>query len=262
MLGSMTFDLPIFWESFYSKQAYRRVFQSWKGPGLWLLFLLTFLWVVIISVRVHVEVSGWADAHGPQLAEQVPTIVFADGSASTPEAREYRITEPESGDLLAIIDTTLDTAPADLGGAFLFLTRQTLVIKKSDVETRTYQLSEFGDYELTRDQSEGFIRLIGNWLALVCAPFIAIGLIIVRVIQWLFFSLLVMSSQRMMKVEGSYVQTLRLTITAMVPALVVDLIRELAGAQPPFFGFVFLGLIIFYLYFAVAAQREPVAADT
>jgi hypothetical protein len=251
----MTFDLTILWESFYSKEGYRRVFHHWKGVGLWLIFLLSAVAVLILSVRMHVQIKGWTDEFGPQLAEQVPVVLFSDGTASTPEEQEYRIMEPESGELLAIIDTTREAAPADLDGAYLYLTSQTLTVKKNEVETRSYQVSEFGDYELTPEKSENYIRLAGNWLAPFCAPFIGFGVLLVRIIQWLFFSLLALAARNFMKVPGTYAQTLRLTIAAMTPALVVDIIRDLAGAQPPFFGFLFLGLIIFYLFFAVAALR-------
>jgi len=255
MLHGMDWNPAILWECFHSGDLYRRVAREWKGLGLFVLLAFTLGSVVIAAVRTHVEVGKWCSQHGPQLTAQIPTLLIENGEASTAEPGPFEITEPESGELLAIVNTEVDAPPADLGGALMYLSRTSLTVKNNETEKRVYELDEVEQYVLDPEIASGYLGWIESWLALILLPFLFLGFGLVRIIQWLFFSLMALAAKSLGRINLSYRQLLRLTAVAMMPALWVDLIRDMAGAVIPLFGIVFITMIVIYVNFAVRANQ-------
>src|SRR5215831_19501385 len=119
-------------------------------PLLHPVILLAITWSVVL-VKIHYDLAAFADGDGRRIVAQVPPLTLVNGTLSTPEARRYTVTAPDTGETLAVIDTTTSDPPPDTGDAHLVLTRSQLVVHRSAVETRVFEVKALAEMAGVKD---------------------------------------------------------------------------------------------------------------
>ena len=127
--------------SFFSKKLYIDVSQNWKGVNFLYLLLLLAVCLTPTMINLHRGVSNFVDNEAPAIIDQIPEITITDGQVSIKEAQPYYIMDPDSNKPLAIIDTTGRIESLKETDALCLFTGNKVIMKKRNVENRTYDLS-------------------------------------------------------------------------------------------------------------------------
>ena len=212
------------WMSFYSRALYRDVAQNWTGTGfLYLLLLLSLAWIHPI-LQLHRRVGGMIETLGPAVVEQVPTISIHQGEVSIQEPQPYVVSVPGSVTPILVIDTTGRTTP-ETTDAFLLLTRNQVVARKSPHETRTYDLAGIQDLTIDRNSVASLLDVCRRYLAPVAYPAALIGSYVYRILQVLIYAAIGMAFANLFKASLEFPELLRLASIAVTPAIVADALR-------------------------------------
>jgi hypothetical protein len=243
--------------SFFSKELYQAVARDWKGVGFsYLLLLLALVWLPE-AVKMHAGVKRFATQEAPKFVRQIPTITISQGEVSIKEPMPYKITDPDSGELVAVIDTTGEINSLDNTKAHLLLTKTKLMGRKNAAETRVYDLTGVEDFVLTQERLNNWLQIGSRWLAVVVYPFAVVFSYIYRILQVLLYAAIGLLFAYWMNVRLSYSTLLRLAAVSVTPAIVVNTVVGLAAQSPPFWALICFAIAMAYLFFAVKANTDP-----
>lgn len=239
--------------SFFSRALYQDVAWRWPGTCLFYLFLLLAVCWVPGMVRVHVGLSRFVDKEAAKLVEQIPEITIHNGKVSIDEPEPYVITNPETGEPAAIIDTTGEITSLEGSKAHVLLTESTLTVRKSARETRTVDLSDVSDFRLDKQMVYGWLMTLKRWLVVALYPFALVFSYAYRVVQALLYALIGLAFANMLGVALSYQTSMRLAVIATTPAIILNTVHSVAGLQIPWWWLICFVLAMAYLFVAVKA---------
>ncbi|MDH4239612.1 MAG: DUF1189 domain-containing protein, partial [Phycisphaerae bacterium] len=222
--------LPVL--SFFSKDLYRDVGLNWKRICFgYLLLLLAVCWIPMM-VKIHTGFAGFVKNDAPTLVEQIPEITITDGQVSIEEPQPYFIREPDSNQIIGVIDTTGSIeSPAD-ANAFFLLTNNS-IITHSDFETRTIDLSQVKSFTLNSDRITRFLNNTKKYLVIIIYPIALLSSYVYRIILALIFAAIGLLFASSCRVSLSYGALLRLAVVAMTPCIIIKTVFALAGVQLP-----------------------------
>lgn len=252
------FHVPVL--AFFSKELYRDVALRWKGTAFgYLLLLLVVCWVPGM-INVHEGVAEFVTSEAPKIVSQIPVVTIVDGQASIDEPQPYYIMDPDSGNVLVVIDTTGAITSLEETKAQALVTRTGAIYRKSAVETRTFSFSEIDHFVLTRDRIYGWLDVGKRYAAPVLYPFCVLGSFVFRILQALLYAAIGLLIARILKTDRSYDDLLRLAVVAVTPVIIAGTLLDLAGIVLPFAGLWFFLVAMGYLTFgirAAASAEEP-----
>ncbi len=235
--------------SFFSKELYIDVGQNWKGVNFLYLLLLLAVCLIPRTINLHRGISNFVNNEAPAIVNQVPEITITDGQVSINETQPYYIKDPDSDELLAIIDTTGQIESIEETDAFCLLTGNKVIIKKSKFENRTYDLSNVKAFALDSEQITGWLHIGRKFLAVVIYPFALLGSYVYRIVQVLIYAAIGLLFASFCKTTLSYAALTRLAVVAVSPCIIVGTILGLADTSIPYFLYLVAALV--YLFFAV-----------
>lgn len=242
--------------SFFSKRLYQSVCHTWKGVGFtYLLFLLGICWLPTV-LQIHSGFSRFVETDAPPIIEQIPVINITNGEAVIEEEQPFYINDPDSGETIAIIDTTGSITSLSDVEAEVLLTKTKIIYKKNDIETRTYNLDQIQDFRLDQDRINGWMAIMKNTLAIAIYPFALSGSFIIRVIQVLIYALLGMAFSSITKSRRSYLELIRLSVVALSPPLIIKTLLSIFDIDFPFMSSILFCVTMGYLYWGVKAASE------
>ena len=249
--------------SFFARDAYRDAARHRRGVGLLYLLFLAAIMTVVVVLRIHLGVSNLIQHQAPRLIAQLPVITIDHGRVSTNAPNPVAIHYP-GGPVFALIDTAATVTALEGSTAYVLLTRDHLVYRKSATETQIVDLARVEHFVLDRNIATRWVRL-ANWLAVVLVPFVLVGLYLARLVQQLLASLATVLIARIRGVALNFAGAMRLSALAITPAtLVLDLIGILGGRVPGS-GWIWCAITLGYVMFGVNACRPdpvaPTAAD-
>ncbi len=247
---------------FLKPSTYADACFRWHGAGFGLLILLILLGALFLSWKTASELNDFCRNQLPQIASQVPEIRFIDGSASTPEAKRYEVVDPESGKILAVINTASEDTPADLGGAaFAFLGKHSMTVRRNALEQRSYSYDQWESFTLNDEFIAKASSLAQTWSFWVISPFIFLGMLITRSVQWLFFALPISLYMKSRQVTGDFPAALRLSALAMTPVILIDMILSTFSQSIPFAGWAFMAAVILIGFAGVEFARGETSSN-
>lgn len=242
--------------SFYSRELYRDVARNWGGTVFVYLFvLLALCWIPALG-KLKAEMSGFMQYELPKVVSQIPEITITDGTASVDAEMPYTITEPDTGKPIAILDTTGRTTSLKGMDAVVLLTKDKLIAKKNEAETRIYELSEFGDAVINQELINGWVDTFNKWFFILIYPFVLFFSFIFRMLQALVYGLIGMLYDRTLKAGLGYQAIVRLAAIAVTPAIILNTVRFSMGWDVPGWTFISFMVAMGYLYFGVMANVE------
>jgi uncharacterized protein DUF1189 len=244
--------------SFFARGAYRDAARRGRGVGLLYVLFLAAIMTALVVLRIELAVLSFNLHQAPRLIAQLPTITIDHGRLST-DANPVAIRDPDSGRVLALIDTAATVTALEGSTAYVLFTRDYIAYRKSAAETRIFDLSRVEHFVWDRNVATRWTRLV-SWLAVVVLPFILVGLYLARLVQQLVASFATLLVARVSGVALDLAGAMRLAALAITPAtLVLDLIGALGGRVPGS-GWIWCAITLGYVMFGVNACRpDPVA---
>jgi len=240
--------------SFFSKKLYIDVGLNWKGVNfLYLLLLLTVCWIPTM-IMVHRGIADFVNNDAPAIVNQVPQITITDGQVSIKEPQPYYITDLDSNNPLAIIDTTGQIESLEDTDAFCLLTANKIITQQSDFEIRTYDLSEIEAFALDSERVTAWLHIARKFLAPAIYPFAVFGSYAYRIVQVLIYAAIGLLFASFCKTTLSYATLIRLAVVAVTPCIIVGTILGLAETSIPYFLYIVAALV--YLFFAVKSISD------
>lgn len=254
------FEIPIL--SFFSKDLYKDVGQNWKGIAVfYLLLLLAFCWI-FETWAVHIKVSQFIAKETPPFIEQIPEITIRDGKVSINEPEPYFIYDPGTKEIIAIIDTTGQYDSLDNAEAYLLLTKNKLIGRKSETETRVYDLSGIDNFFLDQAKVNTYVSIFESYFPFVFYVFAVIFSFIFRLVLVLMYGGIGFLFCRVANVRLDYQTLVRLAVIASTPVIILDTVLEVSNVNIPLFWLISLALAMFYLYFGVRANEVQSVPET
>ena len=221
--------------SFFSKELYRDVGLNWRGFGFLYLLLLLAICSIPGMFKMKEGLSNFIEKDVPPLLEQLPGITIADGQVSVDVPQPYYIRDPDSNDILAIIDTTGEIESLVDTGALVLLTKTKLIYRKSEVEYRIYELSTIKE-ELILDQERimGWLNTFEKVFVPVLYPIIVLGAYVFRIIQALIYGVIGLIFASWLRVKLLYSSALRLAVVAVTPCIIINTVLIGTSVKLPF----------------------------
>lgn len=213
--------------SFGSRSFYRDVAANWRGAAFILLLLLAFLIALQMALFINQGLSDFDRAYAPGYIRQLPTITIDNGEASTPQDIPYMITEPSSGRPVIMIDTTREHIEPGSSQAMVFISRTQIAYRRDERETRVYELSQFDDMVVTQESAHQLIDFLADWLGWILAPFIFVGVYVLRVLLALVYAVFGLVMGAVMKVKLPYDALVSLAMVTAAPAIVAEFVINL-----------------------------------
>lgn len=242
--------------SFYSKELYKDVGLHWKGVGFAYLLLLLAICTVPRIFKFQRDLSRFIDKEAPPFVERVPRITIANGEVSVDEPQPYYIKDPDSNDVLVIIDTTGEIQSLEGTEAFALLTKTKLIHRQSEMEYRTYDLSKVEEFVLDKERIMGWLKFIKKFTIPALYPFLLFGSFVFRIVQALIYAAIGLLFALWCKVKLSYAALLRLAVVAVTPCIIVRTLFELASVHLPWAGLWYFLVAMAYLLFGVKATAQ------
>jgi len=242
--------------SFYSKDLYRDVGQNWKGiAALYLLLLLAFCWI-FETWAVNAKISRFIANEVPPFIEQIPAITIQDGNVSIDEPVPYFINDPDSHDVIAIIDTSGQYNSLDNTDAYLLLTKNKLIGKESETETRVYDLSQIDEFFLDQATANKFLSIFKTYFPFVFYVCAVLFSFIYRLVQVLIYGAIGLMLCKIAKVSLDYQTLVRLAVIAVTPVVLIDTVLEVTGFKVPVFWLIAFAIAMYYLYVGISANKD------
>jgi hypothetical protein len=248
--------------SFFSKDLYKDVGQNWKGiAALYLLLLLAFCWI-FETWAVHTKVSQSIANEAPPFIEQIPEITIADGNVSINEPEPYFIYDPKTNGVIAIIDTSGQYDSLDNTEAYLLLTKNKLIGRKSETETRVYDLSGIDNFFLDQAKVNQYVDIFRRYFPFVFYVFAVISSFLFRIVLVLIYGAIGFLFCKIADVRLTYKTLIRLAVIAITPAVLLDTVLEISGINIPLFWLISFVIAMSYLYFGVRANKVQSVPET
>lgn len=217
------------WQSFFSSRLYVDVARRWRGIGFLYLLLIVFLCWIPDLAKMQVGLQHFRSNTAEGLIRQVPPITIKDGEVSVDAEMPYLIKNPETGKVVAIIDTTGQYTSLDNTSAAVLLTQKDLITKQNNAETRVYSLSGIKSFYLDQTRIHRWAYFFLSWLVLIIAPFVILFTFAFRIIQALLYAAIGLAFADSFHVKLTYSAVLRITCVVLTPVIALT---TLAGLLP------------------------------
>lgn len=243
--------------SFFSRDLYRDVAKNWgAGVVLYLFILLVICWAVMIF-KFQPGLNRSFQHVANELAPQVPEIHVKNGEVSTPENRPYLIKDPESGEAIAIIDTSgkypdLNETPSSTK----ILVTNNKVFYLSDANSEKIQkIPTNVTADIKPDKVKQVMIRVVDWLWVIFFPVFLLVSLAYRLIQALVYAVIGKMFSALSNVPLTYSELLKLSMVAVTPVIVLSTILDWFTVTFPFQLLVYFIISMAYLIFAIGANR-------
>ncbi len=247
--------------SFYSKPLYRDAAWNKKGFCLLYLFILLALTWAPVAVQVQINMNRFAKDKAPKIIAQLPKIQIKNGIASTEEARPYLIKDPDTDKPLILLDTSLSDAPPSDSTAPIALTKTQLAIQRGTVEERTMDFSQIKDWSANQDDYRWMVEVFRAWFAIFLYPFALFGSFLFRVLLASLYGMMGLLFAGAFRIELDYRASVRLSVIAFTPPIMLDTIKILSGLSLDYWGPICFLIATGYLVYGLKAIGEGDGGD-
>ena len=251
-----------FFLSFFSKDLYRDVGQNWKGiAALYLLLLLAFCWI-FETWAVQVKVSQFIANEAPPFIEQIPKITIKEGNVSINKPVPYFIDDPNTKEVIAIIDNSGQYDSLDNTEALMLLTNNKLIVRKSEAETRVFDLSDVDEFFLDQTTVNQYVSVFKTYFPFVFYVFAVIFSFIFRLVLVLIYGVIGFLFCKIANVTLTYQTLMRIAVIASTPVIILDTVLEASDINIPLFWLMCFVIAMLYLYFGVRANKVQSVPET
>lgn len=249
-------SLQALYMSFYSRSLYRDVAYNWGGSVvLYLLLLLTICWgLMMFKLQAKIDVNTRHLAQ--KYVMQVPDLTVKKGLVSTPENRPYLIKNGDS--VIMVIDTsgkysTLENVPSHTD---FLLTQNAIYYYDSQNNLRMQKIPANFSFNFVPAHVKSYLEKFAGNLWMLIFPIFLLCSFIYRLMQALIYGVIGKIFASILYIPLRYVQTLKLSMVAVTPAIVLGDILIWTEAQIPFQWLLLFFVAMVYLIFAIKSNRQ------
>lgn len=223
---------------------------------MYMLVLLVLTWLPIM-VKGYVGFSTFVRDDAPRFVEEVPPVTIRDGVVSSDVPQPHVIKNPDNGQPFIVIDTTGGTLEPPPGAPSMLLTRSALLMRKSEQEVRTYDLSEVKSFAVDKHRVYGWLNVMKQWFLPLLLPLMVVLSLIGRLILMLITAAIGLGMASGAGARIGFAAMMRLAALAMTPSMLLFTAVSLAGVpNVPFGTLLGIGLTLGYLLFMIRAVKE------
>lgn len=243
--------------SFFSDELYYDVGRNWQGTCLGYLFLLTAVCFIPFMAKIHTWYGDFADNVAPAIIIQLPELRIIDGELRFRAPQPYHIIDPETEQVVVVIDTTGEITSLDE-------TTAPVLITKTGVLTRTLGSDNYTIAFNTLENTTIDQRSITDWLSSmrkliipVVYPVAVLGTFAYRVIELILYAAIGMLLASWNGATFSFQAVFRLAVVALTPSIVGNALLASVGITIPFGGLFFFMVTMGYLFFGIKVCIQP-----
>jgi hypothetical protein len=227
--------------------------EPWSQGLLYFLRLMTVV-SIVTALFLGPVIYGGMSEFGRYIGERVPdgaSVTLSQGQLSAALDMPLELSEPDDEGGALIIDTTyegLDFPRDRLGEDGLLVGRDAMFLRQNGFEERTYNLKEFPDFSVNKNQVLGWIRAY-TWpltfgLSVGLALIFFLGVSFGNVLFVLFGALVAMLMARVWRVRLEYREWLSVSFYAVTLPIALGMVFDSLGwTQVPVFPVVFFMII-------------------
>lgn len=247
--------IQLLWKSFYSKSAYRDVKNNWGFNVLLYAFLLLAISGGIQMIPFHRSIDTLRQIFVDKYLPQLPEITIEKGKLSTPEHRPYFIKDPDTQEMIGVIDTTGKYKDIDQTEGVVLVT-QNQFISRSGETIKIMPIPSTLSMSVTKDQVKSFLHKAVSWAYVLAFPFLFLFSFVARFIQCLIFSFLSWIYAKVASISLSFGDVFKLSWVAMTPmVLVTTVLFSFSNVAPGYEFLLSIFLFLGYLIFAIRANK-------
>jgi hypothetical protein len=237
---------------------FRDVGRNWKGIALGYLAVLLLISWFLVMLNAWASLRKFEQNEFPELVKDFPPITITNGVASSPVPQPHVISDPDTKQPIAVLDTTgVINSLDEADGAVALLTRDKLHVKQSSGETRIHNLSEIPSFKIDRQRLTGWMSQFTFWFLPFGWAGATLGSLIYRLIQGLIYAAIGLIFNSIFDARLTYPALMRLTFVSITPVIILDTIVWLVGAIIPFWPLMCFVMAMVCLGIAVRANRVP-----
>lgn len=255
-------------DSVYSPAFYTTILKkSLKESVVYFLLLVLLLTIINLTTLMKpllIEAPSAAQDFAQNIINCYPKdleVKITGGQVSLNEKEPYFIKSCESQNL-GVIDTrtAFSASKFDEYKVPAWVTKDAVIYKKDNFETRTYSLTKINDFKLNKEVINSFYNKLSpylNFIGPILVLFSFVGIFLsfnFRLLHLLLLASLIWLLGKLFKNTISYGQSYKLGLHAITLGLIVDLLINLVRPWTHFYGFPFmvsiltLGVVTFNLF--------------
>lgn len=247
-------------DSIYSQKFYstllKKSFKQSVRYFLLLVLLLTVIRTIFLINPLLIEAPKQLQKFAQDTINCFPKdleVRISNGQAGINAKEPYFIAscEDSNSQNIAVIDTkTFSTEKFNEYKVAAWITKDSVVYKKNNLETNTYSLAQIRDFTLNKEVINSFYKTLSPYLKFVgpiLLLFSFLGLYLaydLRLIQLLLLASLIWVLGKLFKRVLTYSQSYKLGLHAITLGLIVDLVISLTSRWTNFYGFPFMVSIL------------------
>lgn len=250
MIFLKTVQDSIYSPKFYSSIS-KKAFKQSIGYFFLLVLLLTGIHLLTLISPLLIEAPVQLQGFVADIINCYPKdleIKITNGQVTVNAEEPYFISTCKEGGYLAVIDTKtpFSSDKFDQYRVAAWVTKDSVIYKKSDVESRTYSLTQVKDFKLNQQLLNSFYQKFSPYLKFI-GPILLIlsfvGLYLAynfRLVQLLLIASLIWLLSRIFKQTLMFGQSYKIGLYAITLGLIVDLVVSLTSRYTYFHGFPFM----------------------
>ena len=221
---------------------------------MYLFVLLCFVCLYYAFAIQYITNTGYETFYA-SLAPQTPVITVKDGKVSTPENRPYFITDPDTHENIAVIDTTGQYKTNEQAKSIILITDTQFIVQKKEGETRIYTIP--ANFQALLDPQQ-INEMAHQFLSYLWIPFfflILLCLYVYRILQALVYSIIGKIFASIYKVQITYSQIVQIMLIAITPAIIIAVVQHALSLSIPFDYLFYFLLAMGYLFYGIMANK-------
>ena len=244
-------------ESVIDFKFYRSIRDN-KFSRSFVYMLLLFLIIYFISgTRTFIATRILVDDLIADLSINVPEFRLENGKFIFEGEMPYIISSNNSEAF--VIDTTgqVDEGVLKDVASGMLITKDRVYVKRSEIETREFSLSEFKDITVSKADVLEFLPKL-SWIVFI---FIAFGFIFVlgwKLLNAVILALLGLIANAVFKGRLKFNNLMNISIYALTLPMLIQLAVNLYGYPIPGFGFIYWAISILYVVLAVKSCNDDI----
>jgi len=241
--------------SFYSRKLYQDVAQNWGGMAVLYLLLIVFISWMPTTYFAQKALNAYYSYNSNAIVVQVPVMTFKNGKMSTPEERAYIVNDMATNKPFMIVDTTGKHQSLDNEEASLLITKDK-IFSRSKNSIRIDEIPTNLNMVVVPEKVNQVLKdyLAYAWVLLF--PLLVVLGFLYRLIQSCFYAVAGLIFSAITDAHVSYGKCILLNMVSITPVL--TLCTVLSGCSVYFYfqSLLYFLLGVFYLFFAIHANKK------
>ncbi|MFZ3067832.1 MAG: DUF1189 family protein [Gammaproteobacteria bacterium] len=242
--------------SFYSRKLYKDIANNWGGKSFLYLFVILALSWIAFTYQTQIQFSRVYAEKSDGYINQIPVMNIKDGRIATSEKRPYLITDPDSHQTIAIIDTSGQYTTLEQAKTDFLITATKLISHPKTNETREYNVP--ASFTGTVEPQDINVK-VKKFLGFLWIPMFFIFLLgsyLYRVIQALIYGVLGKLFGAIGGVSLAYSQIVQIAMVAITPVIVISTILDACHVVVPFQALAYFILAMVYLVYGIMSNKN------